>query len=183
MTKNEIIKKLYDEGKITLDEVIVLAQTDGPVADSGNFIGTPIRSSKSELDRVADELLSGVVEGWDDEQDPNIHYAFDVEKIIRFMEENDWKWADGLNEDYTYTESPVTYDRFVKELANMIKDSARQTLEKYHNGDMEDDAEGGSATGGLRVRTWIDPNYDGRKQIVVSVEFIAEEIETGTPID
>ena len=183
MTKNEIIKKLYDEGKITLDEVIVLAQTDGPVADSGNFIGTPIRSSKSELDRVADELLSGVVEGWDDEQDPNIHYAFDVEKIIRFMKDNDWQWADGLNDDYTYTESPVTYARFVKELANMIKDSARQTLEKYHNGDMEDDAEGGSESGGLRVRTWIDPNYDRRKQIVVTVEFIAEEIETATPID
>lgn len=183
MTKNEIIKKLYDEGKISFDEAIVLAQTDGPVADMENFIGTPIRSSKSELDRVADELLTGVIEGWDDEQDPDVHYAFDVEKIIRFMEENDWQWSDGLKEDYTYTTSPVTYERFVKELASMIKSAASQTLEKYHKGDMENDAEGSCEGGGIRVQTWIDPNYDGRKQIVVNVEFIAEEIENATPID
>ena len=91
MDKNELIKALYESGKITFDEALVLAEKKGTLE-----LDEPMYQAKeSLLDRVTNKTISETLNGVEVEDeygDPEI-VKFDIDKIVDFMNDNDWEWA------------------------------------------------------------------------------------------
>ena len=177
MDKNELIKALYESGKITFDEALVLAEKKGTLE-----LDEPMYQAKeSLLDRVTNKTISETLNGVEVEDeygDPEI-VKFDIDKIVDFMNDNDWEWA---KHDGTYELQPVTREIFKKELKRQIKETVKQVIDKYEAGKPIDECTGRYETGGLRVESHIDENYYAEKGIpekgvVTNIEFIAENFE------
>ena len=116
-----------------------------------------------------------------EDDEPDMLVRFDIEKILDFMRRNHWQWATGKLEPAT---AEVTKEDFEQQIRDLVKDSVKGTLDKYHKGEMDDAAEWVHETGGIRVRSWIeDLEGKGNQQVAVKVEFIAEEFETAVDID
>ena len=143
-----------------------------------------MKLEESELERISRQLSERCIDGYlceSEDDEPDVLVRFDIEKILDFMHRNHWQWATGKLEPAT---AEVTKEDFEQQIRDLVKDSVKGTLDKYHKGEMDDSAAWGCATGGIQVRTWVeDYDYDGKMQIVTNVQFIAEDFETAVYID
>ena len=173
MEKNELIKQLYESGKITFDEALALAsKEDGPEGLGKQTVDTRVKEKQLSLgDKkklLIDELVNGIVSENIDEVTGE-HYEFDVEKVVKFMNNNNWQWRD----------ETVTNDMFKETLSKLLRETLEKTVCDYLSGRWIEQRDGeeypGHHTtecGGIKVESWINDEF---KVIEANAKFIDEE--------
>lgn len=176
MNKAELIKQLYEEGKITIDQVIALSSnetTESPAETGLSEINT--ESEKGQLDpkeQFIKDLVDGIVERNVDCDGDLL--SFDIDKIVNFMKNDGWKWRDNV----------VTFDDFKNTMASLLDGVIRKTVDdylssqwrdKYQEDDLNWPCYHTISSGGIEVESW----YNSEEEIIeVNAKFVAEETMT-----
>lgn len=148
----EQIKKLFNDGVISLDELIDIMSRFKPLENETKVEAT-VETKESIIDHMTQELIG----------------ELDIESIVDYMHRVDWKWG---NSDMILEE--VTVESFKKMSSKLIEETIRQMFNYIKNNpnipfkDIE--KEFSVATGGIKVVGYFET--DGSP--VVEIEFIAD---------
>ena len=171
-SKTKIIEELYQSGKITFDEAMVLANQDVVVPN----IKTKETATKEYIaEKTINCFIKQIVdEGYCDEE-PEENLAFNSAKCVEAMDANNWEWVGvGVPNE----------EEFKDELRKSIRIVIDNLIEKYHKGTFDEDGDVYARTecGGIRIEGWIQIEHTGPEEIerlsmTIRPQFILEDKE------
>lgn len=179
-TKEQIIESLYKAGKITFQEAMTLSSPEGTSGEPEVVVRERISEQKwiDHKEEIINEYLDKITYEYYDEDDPKheVNYAFDVDKCIKVMKANNWKWlavADGGSE-------VPDRETFTKQLRHLIRTTIDNVIAKRQAFDPKD-VDGGFyysvGTGGIEIAGWIENDEDGKERLVIEARFVLEETQ------
>lgn len=179
-TKEQIIESLYKAGKITFQEAMTLSSPEGTSDEPEVVVRERISEQKwiDQKEEIINEYLDKITYECYDEDDPKheVNYAFDVDKCIKVMKANNWKWlalADGGSE-------VPDRETFTKRLRHLIRTTIDNVIAKRKAFDPKD-VDGGFyysvGTGGIEIAGWIENDADGKERLVIEARFVLEETQ------
>ena len=174
MTKNEIIENLYKSGKITFEEAKTLANTSGKEPELTLIEGVAnVKNMKK--DQIIKDCIDEIIYGADDDLSRE---SFDIDKCIKAMKANNWKWVARHPRSFCDMEE-VTYDIFKEELEEHVRSVIDGVLDNYNNKvHVEDGYFYSIESGGIKVTGWIEDWGEGYgNKLCVKPEFILEDGE------
>lgn len=142
--KKEILKRLYESGDITLDELITLSINGDEIkAECDEMKAVEAEPIKISIDKLIDDATDEV---------SNSENGLDVNNILRYMDEHDWRWRG----------KHVTREMFNSTTRMLVSDVINQAkIYIYNCGLSYDDIcqldkSWSSATGGITATAYID---------------------------
>ena len=169
MNKNDLIKTLYEQGKITFDEAMTLASKE-LVNNNMSLVDDVQEDQATHNKKLIDDLIFKMTVTNIDHDLGDEDYAFDVDKVVSFMDAEDWLWRGKV----------VTAEMFREELQSLLRDVVEKTVDDYVSGRYKDESENSdsfpgyhsTSCGGIEVASWINTEYD---LIEAEAKFVAEE--------
>ena len=177
-TKEQIIESLYKAGKITFQEAMTLSSPEGTSGEPEVAVRERISEQKwiDQKEEIINEYLDKITYECYDEDDPEheVNYAFDVDKCIKVMKANNWKWLADCGSEVPDRET------FTKRLRSLIRTTIDNVIAKRQAFDPKD-VDGGFyysvGTGGIEIAGWIENDADGKERLVIEARFVLEETQ------
>jgi len=141
--KKEILKRLYESGDITLDELLTLSINGDEIKAECDKIKEEVTPIKISIEKLIDEATDDI---------NNSQYGLDVDNIIRYMYSHEWKWLD----------KNVTKEMFYDYTRMLISDVINEAKEYICNCGLsyydicKMDKSWSSSTGGITVTAYIN---------------------------
>lgn len=138
--KRAILKRLYDEGNITIDEMLTLSMND---TDELSNCQPEVKCAQITIDDVINIATSDMF---------HEEYGMNVDNILRYMDEHDWRWRG----------KHVTREMFVETMHNLISGVIKNAHDyiKRNNLTINDlrsqDKSWTQSTGGISVTAYFD---------------------------
>lgn len=175
-TKNELIKELFNTGKINIDEALVLASNNKTDSLELLISNKNKEQQNNTIKNVIDNLVYkvSVQNIQNTECGDETDYSLNTAGIVKFMNDNDWKWL-GQSVDQT---------TFIKQLQTFCRDVLTLTIEDYREGKydpmnvVDEQCYRSTESGGLRVFSYIMDN-----ELILEAEFIADYSTESVSLD
>ena len=174
MNRAELIKQLYEEGKITFDQVMTLASNEEAQ------IPSPVESSARSIQNKKEIFIKTLVEDMiNHNEEDGLLLSFDINKVVEYMNSSGWTWR----------ENEVTVDMFKETLKSYLNDVISDTVNDYLDGAWEDTYSESDTQwpcyhtiqgGGIEVESWYNNDSD---VIEVNARFVIEEATTSASVD
>lgn len=174
MNKAELIKQLYEEGKITFDQAMILTSNEEAQ------IPSPVESSSRPIQNKKEIFIKTLIEDMiNHNEEDGVLFSFDINKVVEYMNSSGWTWE----------EDKVTVDRFKGTLKSYLKDVITDTVNDYLNGVWKDTYSESDTQwpcchtiqgGGIEVESWYNNESD---VIEVNAKFVIEEAMTCASVD
>lgn len=172
--KTELIKQLYEEGKITFDQAMTLASNEDAQ------IPSPVESNTRPIQNKKDIFIKTLVEDMiNHNEEDGLLLSFDINKVVEYMNSSGWTWG----------ENEVTVDMFKGTLKSYLKDVITDTVNDYLDGAWKDTYSESDTQwpcyhtiqgGGIEVVSW----YNNESNVIeANAKFVIEEAMADASVD